>query len=110
QPAPPSRRPDRVEGRRPAHPGRPHEPDARATLDVLPGMSFTPDSKALIVSYGGGIWRVPVDGGDATRIPFTADVALDLGPLPRFLYDVDDSPSFTASQIRDAVPSPDGRR
>ena len=32
--------------------------------------AFTPDSKAVIISYGGKIWRVPVDGSAATGIPF----------------------------------------
>ena len=35
--------------------------ESRAPLDVLPGYSFTPDSRAVVISYGGEIWRVPVD-------------------------------------------------
>ena len=42
-----------------------------STRDLMPGSSFTPDSKALITAFGGGIWRVDVPSGEATAIPFT---------------------------------------
>ena len=84
--------------------------ESRATRDVLPAMSFTPDSKELIASYGGKIWRIPADGSAPTEIPFTVDVELELGPRVDFDYPVDDGATFTARQIRDAVPSPDGSR
>jgi hypothetical protein len=45
--------------------------------------------------------------GTATPIPFSADVDLELGPLAKFAYSIPDS--FTVRQIRDAVPSPDGK-
>ncbi|MBI4409962.1 MAG: PD40 domain-containing protein, partial [Gemmatimonadetes bacterium] len=93
-----------------AHPVQRDEQESRATRDVLPGMAFTPDSKELVVSYGGRIWRVPVDGGPAREVPFEAEVELDIGPLVEFDYPVVDSPAFTVRQIRDAVPSPDGRQ
>lgn len=77
--------------------------------DVMPGSAFTPDSEALITSWGGKLWRVAVPSGEATEIPFTADVELALGPLARFDYPVDDS-TLVVSQIRGARPSPDGTR
>jgi hypothetical protein len=64
----------------------------------------------VVASYGGEFWKIPVDGSAPTKIPFTADVDMKLGPLSRFEYRVDTSPTFTAHQIRDAVPSPDGKR
>ena len=73
-------------------------------------MSFTPDSREVVVSYGGRIWRVPVDGGAPVAVPFEAPVDLDLGPQVDFAYDIPDSATFIARQIRDAVPSPDGSR
>jgi imidazolonepropionase-like amidohydrolase len=79
-------------------------------MDVLPGYSFMPDSKAVVLSYGGEIWRVPVDGTAPVRIPFTAQAEVAVGPEVKFEYPVDDGPTFTVKQIRDAVPSPDGRR
>ncbi len=77
--------------------------------DVYPGSAFTPDSRALITSYGGKIMRVEVPSGIATEIPFTAHVEQELGPLVKFEYPINDS-TMTVSQIRGARPSPDGRR
>src|SRR5688572_2051129 len=77
--------------------------------DVYPGSAFTPDSRALITSYGGKIWRVAIPSGEATVIPFSARVEQQLGPLAKFDYPINDS-ILTVSQIRGARPSPDGRR
>src|SRR5688572_13852515 len=84
--------------------------EARATLDVLPGYAFTPDSREVVTTAGGKFWRVPISGGAPREIPFTVDVALEIGPEVRSAYRVDTEASFVARQIRDAVPSPDGRR
>jgi Tol biopolymer transport system component len=81
-----------------------------ANMDALPGYSFTPDSKAVVISYGGEIWRVPVDGTAAVKIPFTVNAQVAVGPRLNFDYPISDSATFTVKQIRDAVPSPDGRR
>ncbi|HTK56303.1 MAG TPA: amidohydrolase family protein [Gemmatimonadales bacterium] len=93
-----------------AYPVQRDEMESRAPLDLLPGYAFTPDSKAVIASYGGEIWRVPLDGTPAARIPFTADVKLDIGPEVRFAYRVDTSAMVTARQIRTPVTSPNGRQ
>ncbi|MBX3146187.1 MAG: PD40 domain-containing protein [Gemmatimonadales bacterium] len=93
-----------------AYPVQRDEQESRASLDVLPGYSFTPDSRAVIVSYGGEIWRVGIDGGPATKIPFTADVSVDVGPHVKFTNRVDTTTTFHARQIRDITPSPDGKR
>jgi Tol biopolymer transport system component len=93
-----------------AYPVQRDDQESTASLDVLPGYAFTPDSRAVVVSYGGRIWRVPVDGTEATEIPFRIDVELPLGPAVRFEYRIEDSPTFTLQQIRDAVPSPSGDR
>jgi WD40 repeat protein len=86
------------------------EQESVASLDALPGYSFTPDSRAVIISYGGKIWRVPVDGSAAAAIPFRVQTQIDLGPKLAFNYRVSDSAEFIVRQIRDAVPSPDGRQ
>jgi len=83
--------------------------ESRFTRDLMPGSSFTPDSKALVVSYGGKIWRVEVPSGQATAVPFTAKVHQDLGPLVRFETRVDTG-EILVKQIRDASPAPDGKR
>lgn len=93
-----------------AFPVQRDEQESVASLDVLPGYSFTPDSRAVIVSYGGKIWRVPVDGSAATPVSFRVRTQLELGPKVHFTYRVSDSTEFIVRQIRDAVPSPDGRQ
>ena len=93
-----------------AYPVQHDDQESRATLDVLPAMSFTPDSKFLVDSYGGKIWSVPIDGGDATNIPFRVKTVFGLGPLVEFEYPISDDQEFVARQIRDAVPSPDGSK
>jgi Tol biopolymer transport system component len=86
------------------------ESESYGDMDVLPGYSFTPDSKAVVISYGGEIWRVPVDGTPAVKIPFSVDAQVAVAPRLKFDYPIEDTPTFTVKQIRDAVPSPDGRR
>ncbi len=93
-----------------AYPVQRDEQESIAPQGVLPGMSFTPDSKALIASYGGKIWRLPLDGSKAIEIPFSADLRLEMGPRLYFNYPIKDTTHFLATQIRDAVPSPDGKR
>lgn len=77
--------------------------------DVYPGSAFTPDSKSLITSYNGKLWRVDVPSGRVSAIPFTADVDQQMGALAKFEYPVNDS-VLTVTQIRGAKPSPDGTR
>jgi len=77
--------------------------------DVYPKSAFTPDSKSLITSYDGRIWRIAVPTGEAVEIPFTAKVDQQLGPLVKFDYPIEDE-KLKVSQIRGARPSPDGRR
>lgn len=93
-----------------AYPIQRDDMESVAAIDVLPGYAFTPDSEAVVIAYGGKIWRVAVDGSGQTEIPFQASVELPLGPRLAFEYPVETSPTFTARQIRDAVPSPDGDR
>lgn len=93
-----------------AYPVQRDEQESIAPQGVLPGMSFTPDSKFLIASYGGKLWKLPVDGGKATEIPFEADVALQMGPRLYFNYAIKDTSAALATQIRDAAPSPDGKQ
>jgi Tol biopolymer transport system component/imidazolonepropionase-like amidohydrolase len=93
-----------------AYPVQRDDQESIATMGVMPGMSFTPDSKAVIASFGGKIYRIPIDGSKPTEIPFTADVALELGPRLEFKYPVKDTSHALVTQIRDAVPSPDGKK
>ena len=86
-----------------------HQGGGSRDRDVYPGSAFTPDSRALITTWGGKIWRVAIPSGEATEIPFTARVEQELGPLVKFDYPINDS-TLTVSQVRGARPSPDGSR
>ena len=50
-------------------------------LGLLPGASFTPDSRALIISFGGKIRRVEIPSGQVSDIRFSADVELGIGEI-----------------------------
>lgn len=93
-----------------AYPVQRDEQESIAPQGVLPAMAFTPDSKFVVASYGGKIWKMPVDGTAATEIPFQADVNVAMGPRLYFNYAIKDSTHKLANQIRDAVPSPDGKK
>lgn len=83
--------------------------ESRYTRDLLPGYAWTPDSKAIVITYGGKLWKLDVPGGSATAIPFSADIQVDMGPLVKFEYPLDDS-VLTVKQIRNARPSPNGKQ
>ena len=91
-----------------AYPVQRDEQESRAPLDVYPGYAFLPDGSAIVVSYGGKIWNVPMDGSEATEIPFEVDVELSIGPSVKFDYQIDTTAMVTASQIRSPAVSPDG--
>ncbi len=93
-----------------AYPVQRDEQESRAPLDVMPGYAFLPDGSAIVASYGGKIWRVPMDGSDAAEIPFEAAVELAVGPEVKFDYAFDTTAMVTASQIRSPAASPDGGR
>lgn len=93
-----------------AYPVQRDEQESRARLGVYPAMSFTPDSKHLIASYGGKIWKLPISGGVAVEIPFEVKASYDLGPEVRFDFPISDDEKMTVTQIRDAVLSPNGKQ
>ncbi|MDZ7806386.1 MAG: amidohydrolase family protein [Gracilimonas sp.] len=93
-----------------AYPVQHDDQESRASRDVLPGMSFTPDNNHVVTSYDGKIWKLPIDGGDAVEIPFRVRGTIELGPELDFDYPIEDTSQFEITQIRDAVPSPDGNR
>lgn len=93
-----------------AYPVQRDEQESIAPMGVLPGMSFTPDSKFLIASYGGKLWKLPVAEGAAQEIPFRVNMELEFGPRLYFNYPIQDTSHQLATQIRDAVPSPDGKK
>jgi Tol biopolymer transport system component len=93
-----------------AYPVQRDDQESIATMDVLPGMSFTNDNQFLICSYGGKLFKIPVNGGSAVIIPMDIDVDLELGPELDFKYPISDDAEFIARQIRDPAVSPDGKK
>ena len=71
-----------------AYPVQRDEQESIAPLGVLPAMSFTPDSKAIVTSYGGKIYRIPIAGGDATNIPFEVNETVAMAPQLKFDYPI----------------------
>jgi Tol biopolymer transport system component/imidazolonepropionase-like amidohydrolase len=84
--------------------------ESRATRDTFPGYAFMPDGKSLIVPIDGKIKRVDFATGQATVIPFSAKVDMDIAARLRFDYRVDDGPNVRARLIRYPAMSPDGKR
>lgn len=79
------------------------------TRDFLPNYTFTPDSKELIVTWGGKIHLVSIASGDVRDIPFSAKISRQLGPQLNFPTRVDEGP-VVARIIQSPVQSPDGKR
>lgn len=75
--------------------------------DIIPAYSFTPDGSALIISRRGGFERIELEGGDSSRLPFEAHVALEVGPSTRVSIEEETSP-VRARLIQAPAASPDG--
>lgn len=93
-----------------AYPIQRDEQESIAPLGVLPAMTFTPDSKSVIASWGGKLHKVNIDGSGSTEIPLDVDVELEMGPRLKFDYPISDEEKMIVTQIRDGVPSPDGSK
>jgi len=85
------------------------EQEASASRDLLPRYAFTPDGKSLVISYGGKIRRVDIATSATQVIPFTAHVALGVGPNLRLPLKEETGP-VRARLIQWPTQSPDGRR
>jgi Tol biopolymer transport system component len=93
-----------------AYPVQRDDQESIAVSGVLPAMTFTPDSKYLLASYGGKINKIDISNGNSSVIPYEVDGKLELGPEVFFKYPIKDTTDVLSSQIRDAVPSPDGKQ
>ena len=90
-----------------AYPVQRDDQESIAVSGVLPAMAFTPDSKHLLASFGGKINKIDITSGAYKEIAYQVDGKLELGPEVLFKYPIKDTTAVLASQIRDAVPSPD---
>ncbi len=93
-----------------AYPVQRDDIESQNTLGTLPVMTFSPDSKFLIASYGGKINKIPIEGGKAVNIPFIIEEEIELGPQLRFNYPIKDVNKVMSNQIRNPVISPDGSK
>ena len=69
-------------------------------------MTFTPDSKHLLLSYGGKINKIDIDAGISYEIPFEIDEKIAIGPELKFDYEISDDKEMVVNQIRNASVSP----
>ncbi len=92
-----------------AYPVQRDEQESIAPLGVLPGMAFSPNSKELFCAYGGKIWAINLASKQAREIPMQIDLKLELGPQLDFKFPISDEEEQPITQIRDGVPSPDGK-
>ncbi|MCI4671695.1 MAG: amidohydrolase family protein [Bacteroidia bacterium] len=93
-----------------AYPVQRDDQESIAPLGVYPAMSFTPDSRFLIASYGGKIHKINIENGEASEIPFEVEATIEYGPQVHFDYRVSDDSLMDVTQIRDPQISPDGKR
>lgn len=93
-----------------AYPVQRDEQESIAPLGVLPAMSFTPDNQNVVASYGGKIYKIPINGGDAINIPFKVEEELMVGPRLEFDYPITDDKTMIVNQIRDPQLSPNGTK
>ena len=67
-----------------------NELEARATRDVLPNYTFTPDGMSIIAAYGGMIHRINLANGEDTIIPFKVMVEMEVPEPLHYEHGVDE--------------------
>src|SRR5690606_16949317 len=76
---------------RPVWDGLAHDQqEAWSIFGPYTGFGWTPDSKSVVVWAQGGIWRIDMGSGEASRIPFTAPVEQKVIEPLRFERSVDE--------------------
>jgi len=76
---------------------------------AFPGFDWTPDSKRIVVAYGGTIHSLDITTGRATEVPFTARVNVPIARTVHFPQSLETGDTFRARVIRWPTISPDGR-
>lgn len=94
---------------RPVWDGLSHDQqEAWAIFGPYPNFDWLPDSSAVVIWAQGQFWRVAIEDGAATKIPFSAEVEQKLAPALRFERPLEGE-DFAPKMIRDVATSPDGR-
>ena len=78
-------------------------------IGVLPGYSWAPDGRSLVITQGGRIRRVHVETGDVETIPFHARVQRTISEMARASRRIA-ADDFAVRFARTPVTSPDGTR
>jgi Tol biopolymer transport system component len=80
-----------------------------AIFGTYPGYTWLPDGSAIVIWAQGGLWRVDVQSGTQTRIPFAAPVRQRLTEVVRYPQPVAPD-TFDVRMLRWVSVSPDQRR
>ena len=83
--------------------------EAIFSRDLFPGYAFLPGGKEIVYNQDGKIVRLNLESGTETNIPFTAEVALEIGPKLDFPQKVEQGP-VKVRLIHDPAESPDGKK
>ena len=84
------------------------ELEAFASRDIVPGYAFTPDSRQVVIGFGGKIHTIDLASGTDRVIPFAAPVRLDLPTALRTPRRIDQGP-VRARFIQQPAWASDGR-
>src|SRR5688500_511943 len=76
---------------------------------AFPGFDWTPDSKRIVIAYGGKIHSIDIANGSRSDIPFNARVQVPLSRTVHFPQALESGDTFRARVIRWPSISPDGR-
>ena len=82
---------------------------ATSVQDLLPRFDFTPDGRSLVYTADNRLWRVMLDDGAVTEIPFRAAIELELG-APVYAEIAQETGPVRARLIQAPDVSPDGQR
>ncbi|NNF08098.1 MAG: amidohydrolase, partial [Candidatus Eisenbacteria bacterium] len=74
---------------------------------TYPGFGWTPDSKSVVIWAKGKLQRINIDSGEATPIPFEADLRAEVVDALRFKQKFGQE-DFDVHVARWATPSPNG--
>ncbi|MGY0560472.1 amidohydrolase family protein [Luteimonas sp. A277] len=93
---------------RPVWDGLSHDQqEAWAIFGPYTGFNWMPDSNAVVLWAQGGLWRVDMGNGQATQVPFTAQVEQVVSEALHFAQQLPED-SFNPRMIRDVATSADG--
>lgn len=80
-----------------------------ANTGTYPGISFTPDGRAVVLWAEGKIWSVDLESGRPTEIPFRAEVEQTVAKALRFEREIAPD-SVSIRMISWPTQSPDGKK